>query len=117
MNKRQLGSEHERVAADYLRKNGYEILTTNFFCKAGEIDIIARNDGYLCFIEVKYRKDTSDGYPYEAVGLIKAGRISRSALFYMNMKGITQDTPCRFDVVSILGDNIELIKNAFDAVL
>ena len=72
---------------------------------------------YLCFIEVKYRKDLSDGYPEEAVDLNKARRITRSAMLYMNMCGLEETTPCRFDVVSILGDEIKLIKNAFEAIL
>lgn len=117
MNKRLLGNEMEKAAARFLTDNGYRILDTNFFCNAGEIDIIAQNEGYLCFIEVKYRTDLSRGYPAEAVGPAKAARISRSALYYMNMKGMPESTPCRFDVVAILGDKIELIKDAFEAVL
>ena len=117
MNKRQLGNEQEQRAAHFLKTQGYNILESNFYCRAGEIDLIGTNEGYLCFIEVKYRKDTAEGYPYEAVDIRKAGRITRSALAYMNMKGLPTDTPCRFDVVSILADRFELIKNAFDAVL
>ena len=81
------------------------------------MDIIAYDSEYLCFIEVKYRKDLSDGYPEEAVDAKKAQRITKCALYYMNMCGLPETTPCRFDVVSILGDDIKLIKNAFDAVL
>lgn len=89
----------------------------NYYCKAGEIDIIAENEGYLCFIEVKYRGSSRDGYPYEAVDLRKMKRITKAAMFYMNMCGLPESTPCRFDVVSILGEEIELIKNAFDAII
>ena len=98
-------------------KQGYRIIERNFYCKAGEVDIIAYDAEYLCFIEVKYRKDLSDGYPEEAVDVRKARRITKSAMFYMNMCRIPASTPCRFDVVSILGDEIRVIKNAFDAVL
>lgn len=114
-NFRTVGTEKERLAARYLADRGYTILETNYYCKAGEIDLIAREEEYLCFIEVKYRADLSAGYPEEAVDPRKAGRITRSALYYMNMHGIPDDTPCRFDVVAILGDEIHLIRDAFDA--
>lgn len=117
MNKRKIGSEEEQKAAEFLYHNGYRILQTNFYCKAGEIDIIGENEGYLCFIEVKYRCGLKRGYPEEAVDVRKASRITKSALCYMNMKGLSDSTPCRFDVVSILNDDVRLIKNAFDAVM
>jgi len=117
MNKRKVGAGKESLAAEYLVKEGYRILKQNFYCKSGEIDIIAQDEGILCFIEVKYRADSGDGYPEEAVTMSKIRRISRSALVYMNMCGLPETTPCRFDVVSVLGDEIRVIKNAFDAVL
>ncbi len=117
INKREVGSDKEKIAAGYLEENGYKILKTNYFCKAGEIDIIAKEGGYLCFIEVKYRNDEMSGYPEEAVDARKARRITRSALYYMSSNGLAEDTPCRFDVVAILGDKITLYKNAFDAVM
>ncbi|MCR5684636.1 MAG: YraN family protein [Lachnospiraceae bacterium] len=116
MNKRQIGIEGETKACAYLRDHGYRIVKKNFFCKAGEIDIIAYDGEYLCFIEVKFRADLSEGYPEEAVDERKIRRISKSALYYLNMCGLDETTPCRFDVISILGDGVTLIKNAFDAV-
>ena len=80
MNKRRIGADKEILAADYLKNQGYRILKQNFFCKDGEIDIIAQDDGVLCFIEVKYRSDLSEGYPEEAVDINKIRRISRSAV-------------------------------------
>ena len=117
INKRELGNDKEKIAAKYLTGCGYQILETNYYCKAGEIDIVAEEDGYLCFIEVKFRADEASGFPEEAVDRRKASRITRSALFYMNENGYAEDTPCRFDVVAILGDETMLIKNAFDAAL
>ena len=117
MNKREVGSGKERMAAEYLTSCGYRIREMNYFCKAGEIDIIAEEGGYLCFIEVKFRSDAASGYPEDAVDIRKAKRITRSALFYMNSEGLPDDIPCRFDVVAILGKDITLIKNAFDAVM
>ena len=117
MNKRRIGSDKEELAAAYLIKNGYKILKRNFFSRAGEIDIIAKDDDVLCFIEVKYRKSVEEGLPEEAVDISKIRRISRTALVYMSMSGLPQETPCRFDVVAILENDIHLIKDAFDAIL
>lgn len=116
MNKRALGTEFEHKAAQYLIKNGYQILQSNFRCKTGEIDLIAKSDGYLCFIEVKYRSGTSKGYPAEAITPAKMLRITRTAQFYMLIHKIPEDTPCRFDAVVILDNDISLIKNAFEAI-
>ncbi len=117
MNKRQVGSEGEEKASAFLSDQGYRIVKRNFYCKSGEIDIIAYDGEYLCFIEVKYRKDLSEGYPEEAVDVRKAKRITKCAMSYMNMCGLPDTTPCRFDVVSILGDEVKLIRDAFEAVL
>ena len=114
LNKRATGSAYEEKAAQELKRQGYTVLDRNFYCKSGEIDIIAKDDGYLCFIEVKYRTDSSEGDPLEAVDVRKVKKICRSALFYMTRFGYPDDTPVRFDVVSILGDEIKVIRNAFD---
>jgi putative endonuclease len=116
MNNRAVGTEFEQKAADYLSGNGYQILNRNFRCKIGEIDLIAKNEGYLCFIEVKYRSGTSKGFPAEAINYNKIRRITRTAEFYMLLHKLPQDTPCRFDAVVILEHDISLIKNAFDGV-
>ena len=116
MNKRAVGTKFEQEAANYLMKNGYHILQNNFRCKIGEIDLIAKNEGYLCFIEVKYRSGLSKGYPAEAINLNKIRKITRTAEFYMLLHKIPQDTPCRFDAVVILDREISLIKNAFDGI-
>ena len=117
MNKRQVGFDKENVASAYLERCGYRIIQKNFYCKAGEIDIVAEDDGYLCFVEVKYRENAENGFPEEAVNMLKARKITRSAMFYMIRYGIPDDYPVRFDVVSILGNEITVIKNAFDAVM
>lgn len=117
MNKRQIGFDNEHEAVLFLQNSGYRVIETNFYCKAGEIDIIAEDDGYLCFIVVKYRESETNGFPEEAVDYRKAKKITRSALVYMTMRGIPEDHPSRFDVVAILGKDISVIKNAFDAVL
>ena len=49
MNKRKIGDEYEKIAAAYLENNGYIILEKNYRCRNAEIDIIAKNDSYICF--------------------------------------------------------------------
>lgn len=114
-NKREIGTYYEQLAGEYLEQNGYEIIEYNFRCSAGEIDIIARDGVYLVFCEVKYRKTVQSGYPMEAVSPAKIRKISKCAQYYI-YKNRVGDMPCRFDVVGILGNELELIKNAFDFV-
>lgn len=115
-NKREMGSKQEEIAVEYLIKEGYIILDKNVYTKSGEIDIIAKHENYLVFIEVKYRSNANMGFPEEAVDFRKIKRISRTAMYYMYRSNIPTDTPCRFDVIVILGKEITLIKNAFDMV-
>lgn len=114
INKRELGGEKELVAAEYLAERGYQILEHNFFCRSGEIDLIAKEGGYLVFIEVKYRKDGAFGSPEEAVTKRKQRVITKVARYYLLKNGYSQNTLCRFDVVAIAGQNIDLITNAFE---
>lgn len=113
---RALGFLKEIEASDYLVSQGYEILTRNFYSRHGEIDIIARESGYLVFAEVKYRTDSACGTPGEAVDSKKIRRIVQTARYYMMKQGLPEDTPCRFDVVMISGNAVSVIQNAFDAV-
>lgn len=113
MNRRAEGSAYEKRAAQYLEEHGYEILSYNYRCRQGEIDLIAQDGAYLAFVEVKYRKDARGGYGSEAVGLQKQRRIINTARWYLAQHGRDEDTPCRFDVVSFLGEQITLIKDAF----
>ena len=113
MNKREVGSRYEEVAAAYLADMGYTVLEKNYRCKQGEIDIIASLQGYLIFIEVKYRKNLKSGSPLEAVGPSKQNRIRQAARYYLYSHGYGEDQPCRFDVIGILGSQIILIQNAF----
>lgn len=117
MNKRAVGSEYELKAAQYLESQGYKILHKNFRCRFGEIDLIGKSDGYLCFIEVKYRSGIQHGFPSEAVDNRKIRRIVRSALTYLHYNNLPEDTPCRFDIVEILDKDYSLIKNAFEGIL
>lgn len=114
--KRSVGTAYEEKTAEYLQSRGYFILCRNFRCRQGEIDLIARQGGYLVFIEVKYRKTGGSGRPEEAVTLGKQRAICRTADYYRLCQGLGEETPCRFDVVAILGEEIILYQNAFSYV-
>ena len=113
MNQRKTGSVYEQKAALELQRQGYKILEMNYHCKVGEIDIIAKDKEYLVFVEVKYRKNAKAGMPQEAVHFQKQKKISKTAAYYLMTHGYRDNVSVRFDVVSILGDKIEVLKNAF----
>jgi len=109
----------EIKAIEYLTKNNYEIICTNYrFSRSGEIDIIARDGEYICFIEVKARSSTKFGYPSEAVNFYKQKKITLTAKSYLH-KNKLYNNKLRFDVVEVYfgrNNNIErfnVIKNAF----
>ena len=113
---RKIGTEKERLAGELLQKKGYEILQYNYYCRSGEIDIIAKESDYLVFIEVKYRSHVRNGYPEETIQWNKRKKITQVAQYYMMRQGYPQETLCRFDVVVFLGNEYRIIKDAFEAV-
>ncbi len=113
MNKRSLGADYEEMAARFLEENGMRILERNFRSRTGEIDMIAKDGRFLVFVEVKYRADCGMGSPLEAVDARKQKKIIQTAQYYLLKNGCGTDTPCRFDVVGIVGTDITHIKNAF----
>ena len=110
---RSMGTQKEDMAETYLKGKGFRVLERNFRSRQGEIDIIGFDGAYLVFAEVKYRKEDSLENPLEAVGYTKMCRICKTADYYRYCKRIPADTPIRYDVVGILGDKTEWIKNAF----
>jgi putative endonuclease len=113
-----LGDRGENVAARHLRNQGYRIITRNFSCELGEIDIIARDGKTLVFVEVKTRA-YDDPTPEEQVNLAKQQTLTRVAKLYLGRYG-TPQPPARFDVVAVVwptGQNpiIRHITGAFDA--
>ena len=113
LNKRNMGAEYENIAAEYLEKAGYQLIERNFRCRIGEIDLIAKEGSYLVFIEVKYRKNIRKGTPLEAVHTRKQHMIVQTARYYLLLHPKFGHVPCRFDVVGIQGEEITLIKDAF----
>lgn len=114
MNNRQVGSRYESMAADYLISQGYEIVSRNYQNhRRGEIDLIARENGVIVFVEVKYRTTLKSGEPEAAVDGRKQQRIRNAARSYLYEHRLSMETPCRFDVVAVLGTEIRLIRDAF----
>lgn len=110
----ETGKYYEEQAALWLKEQGYEILERNFRCSFGEIDIIAVQDLYIVFTEVKYRSGSKWGTPEEAVTKQKQRRISNTALYYMTYCCTGKGRQCRFDVLCTDGKEMILYRNAFD---
>ena len=112
----QFGRSSERLAVEYLKRTGYQIIETNYRSTSGEIDIIAREKATIVFVEVKARSSSRFGSPKGAVTATKQRKISMAALEYLKKSGMTE-SPARFDVVAIdtaAGKmDIEVVKNAF----
>lgn len=128
MNKREIGKAGEDFAAAYLEQQGMRIRERNFRNRQGEIDIIGYHEGYLVFVEVKYRKGKSCGQASEAVDYRKQSQICKVADYYRYVHRIGEFTPVRYDVVAIdkngeksLGETDEnvgivWIQNAFSHI-
>ena len=113
INKRKLGNMYEQAAARYLSASGLLVVTMNYRCKAGEIDIIARDGDTLVFAEVKYRKNRRGGGALAAVTRAKQKTICRAAAWYLLSRGLYPDCPCRFDVIGITDHDITWSRGAF----
>ena len=114
-NNRKVGETQEARAILELENRGYKILCRNFRCRVGEIDVIAMHQGYLVFVEVKYRKDASAGYAAEAVTWKKQQIICRVADYYIHTH-CSKIPSCRFDVVAVDGEKISVYENAFEYI-
>ena len=117
MNNKHLGDRGESYAEDYLRRQGYRILTRNYRTKIGEIDLIAEDQDTLVFIEVKTRSSVRYGMPAEAVNYKKRQKITQTAYWYLHAQH-RENAICRFDVLEVyaVGDRwgVHQIKNAFE---
>ena len=107
----------EVYAARYLRENGYRLCTANYRTRFGEVDIVAKKDGVMVFVEVKTRSTGMIARPMEAVDRDKQRKLTLAAEQYLRTE--PPQTPARFDVVEVYLDaqndpvQIEHIQNAF----
>ena len=112
MNTRKTGAEYEALAEQYLKTQGIRIVEKNYRNRKGEIDLIGRDNEYLIFFEVKYRKSQKAGNPAEAVNYQKQRKICQVADYYRLTHGIGEFCAIRYDVVAICDDEIIWYRNA-----
>jgi len=111
-----IGQMAEDQACQYLLQQGLQLITRNYRCRMGEIDLIVRDKNNLVFVEVRYRKPSGFGSGAESVGYHKQQKLIKAAMHYIQHKSVL--LPCRFDVISMTPyshkkPDIEWIKDAF----
>jgi len=108
------GKHGEELAVQFLIKNGYRILTTNFYSRFGEIDIIAKKNNSISFIEVKTRGTNLFGTPAEAITKQKLSKMIKTAQFYLTISK-QQKEAHQFDAIEVFlkneGETVNLIEN------
>lgn len=101
MDRTETARRGEDAAAAYLERIGLVIEARNWRCQSGEIDIIARDDAEIVFVEVKTRRSERAGTAEEAVSIAKQRRVTRLALAYLRETGEPSTSAVRFDVIAI----------------
>ena len=119
MKRRETGMLGENIACDFLGKNGYHIIEKNYRCPGGEIDIIARQEDTLVFVEVRTKTNRRFGTPEESITPTKMERLRTVAAHYGQNRS-NLPASWRIDVVAIQMDSrgkvsrIEIIENAVE---
>jgi len=106
MNTRKKGTIAEKKACEFLKSKNFKIITTNFYTKFGEIDIIAYKDGVFHFVEVKSGKSFE---PIYNITPTKLNRIIKSVYLFLKQKRI--DSPFCIDAIIVKGEQIEFFEN------
>ena len=115
---RTLGNQGEAEVAKYLRKKGYTLLASQWHCRFGELDLVARDKrGTICFIEVKLRGEGTIARPREFVDTRKQQRLRTAAALWLSQKEM-EDLPARFDVAEVYAESsgafrVEYLEDAF----
>ena len=110
--RRAFGQAGEDQAAAWYRARGYRVHARNWRCREGELDLVVSRGRTLVFVEVKTRRTARFGLPAEAITPTKQRRLRELAHRYLQTTG-TRPGSLRFDVVSILGGELEVISAAF----
>lgn len=113
----RVGRSAEILAAAELGKRGYRIIASNYRCRRGEIDLIAKDGDSIVFIEVRCKRGGEFGTPAESITHSKMEKLLTTAEHYLLDNDLT-DVPCRFDVVEVVSECGKLvvdqiIRNAF----
>ena len=109
----------ERLARQYLKKQGLQLLSSNYICRYGELDLVMRDKQRLVVVEIRYRRDRRFMTPGESISRTKRQRIARATMHFIQHNPRHKRQPVRFDVVSLSGplDNsrIDWMPGAFTA--
>ncbi|OGJ52308.1 YraN family protein [Candidatus Peregrinibacteria bacterium RIFOXYB2_FULL_32_7] len=114
--KKNFGNFGEKIAAQYLRAKGYEILDHNFYIQGGEIDLICNDQekNEIVFVEVKTRRNNTFGDPIDSISEWKIQKLTLAGEIYLQKHGFEEDN-YRFDFIGIEFNNenfdIEHVKN------
>ena len=114
--KHVIGKFGEDEASKYIEKQGYKILDRNFYCKRGEIDIIALDKKEIVFIEIKSRTNGTYGLPAEAVTKKKIEHIIKTAEYYLYVRNL-QNEQVRIDVIEVYVHNNQIKINHLKQVV
>lgn len=118
MNTRARGNRGEAEVARFLRKQGYVLLASQWRCRFGELDLVAKDRrGTICFVEVKLRGAGSIALPREFVDVRKQERLRKTAAAYLSSHDL--DVPARFDVAEVYEEQdgtlrIRYLESAFE---
>jgi putative endonuclease len=107
------GQRGEDLAAEWYRRRGYTVVSRNWRCPIGEIDLVLRRGRVLVVAEVKARRSGAFGEPALAVTPIKQQRLRRLAAAWLAEHRAGRRVDVRFDVVAITGDVVDVYENAF----
>ncbi len=107
--RKSLGAFGESTAIKFLKDKGFQIITTNYRCRYGEIDIVAKDDYQLVFVEVRTKKGRSFGTPEESVASKKQARMVIVAQTYIQEKHL-EASDWRIDVIAIEVDSKDRVK-------
>ncbi len=110
--RQRTGDAAEDAALAYLRRHGLELIERNFRCKGGEIDLVMRDGAGLVFIEVRARASRSHGGAAASITPAKQRRLIVAAQLFLQR--YASPPPCRFDVVSFDGEDVEWLRNAIE---
>ncbi len=109
-----MGSASEDRACAYLQQQGLVLVTRNYRCRLGELDLIMQDGENLVFVEVRYRRQAWYGGALASVDAHKQRRLIAAAKHYLAYH--PTDAPCRFDVIAMDGTGqLQWIQGAFDA--
>ncbi len=110
--KKLLGLKGEKLAEKTLKKQGYNIIKTNYVTPFGEADLVCEKGGVIIFVEVKTRSSCKFGTPAQAVDSKKQKKYRDIANYYLKSNDL-EDIEFSFTVVEILGDSVNIITDAF----